>query len=60
MQDKAWELGGEVSGKRRPENSLLEVDAEWETVRQAAPEVRFDAPHLSAPETHGFFAGWLL
>ena len=41
MQEKAWELGGEMSGKRRPENSLLEVDAEWDTARPAAPEVSF-------------------
>ena len=31
-----------MSGKNRPENSLLEIDAEWDTTRRAAPEVRPD------------------
>jgi hypothetical protein len=39
MADKPWSMTGEVAGAKRPENSLLEVDAEWDTVRRAAPEV---------------------
>lgn len=39
MQDKPWAMTGEVAGLKRPENSLLEVDAEWDTVRRKAPEV---------------------
>jgi U3 small nucleolar RNA-associated protein MPP10 len=34
-----WTLAGEVDGKKRPENSLLELDAEWDTVRAANPEL---------------------
>ena len=39
MEKKAWNLQGEVGGKKRPENSLLEVDAEWDTTSRAVPEV---------------------
>ena len=41
MEDKPWSLGGEITGKDRPENSLLEIDAEWDTARRAIPEVGF-------------------
>jgi U3 small nucleolar RNA-associated protein MPP10 len=39
LGQKSWELKGEVAGKKRPENSLLEIDAEWDTLRAAAPDV---------------------
>lgn len=39
LNERPWELGGEVAGKARPENSLLEVSADWDTLRAAAPEV---------------------
>lgn len=48
MQDKPWSMTGEIAGVKRPENSLLEVDAEWDTVRRKAPEVIGIFP-LSSP-----------
>lgn len=39
VKKRSWELGGEVEGKQRPTNSLLEVDADWETARRPAPEI---------------------
>ena len=39
MKKKSWELNGEVDGKNRPENSLLEIDADWETMTRPKPEV---------------------
>lgn len=39
MQQRTWELQGEVSSKSRPSNSLLEIDAEWETTKLPTAEV---------------------
>lgn len=42
MEQKPWEFTGEVAGKKRPENSLLEIDADFDTLRAAAPDVSLE------------------
>ena len=51
MGDKAWQLTGEVDASRRPLNSALEVDLDFETTGQRLGGARF------AGEATRFLAG---
>ena len=37
VEEKAWQLGGEVAAPVRPENSLLAEDLDYESGIRAAP-----------------------
>lgn len=37
VAEKSWALMGEANAKRRPENSLLETDLEFEAAAKQAP-----------------------
>ncbi|KAJ1446921.1 Mpp10 protein-domain-containing protein [Pelagophyceae sp. CCMP2097] len=48
IQDKPWELRGEIGAKERPQNSLLGIDATWQGRTQTAPPL--DAAFTAAVE----------
>lgn len=39
VADKPWELMGEANAKRRPENSLLETDLDFEQAAKPTPVI---------------------
>ena len=39
VAEKPWQLKGEVGGKQRPENSLLEATLDFEQATKAAPTI---------------------
>jgi len=39
VKEKSWEVSGEISGRKRPENSLLEVTLDFDQIRKAPPVI---------------------
>lgn len=53
LGEKDWFMRGEVDAGRRPKNSALEVDLDFETTVKPPPQVCRDAQHLGIPEPAG-------